>query len=54
MTSFRDEQVRDPHALPIGAHLLTPRAWYTIKASTSAMGVSCTTLDLPGSCTTAR
>lgn len=29
MTSFRDEQVRDPHALPIGAHLLTPRAGYT-------------------------
>ncbi len=29
MTSFRDEQVRDPHALPIGAHLLTLRAGYT-------------------------
>ena len=29
MGSFCDEQVRDPQALPIGAHLLTPRAGYT-------------------------
>ncbi len=26
---LRDEQVCDPQALPIGAHLLTPRAGYT-------------------------
>ena len=26
---LRDEQVCDPRALPIGAHLLTPRAGYT-------------------------
>ena len=54
MTSFRDEQVRDPHALPIGAHLLTPKAGYTHQGIYIGDGRSCTTLDLSGSCTTAR